>query len=87
MLKYEARLRQMEQMAASWRGQIVEGISISYGVATAQDGPDIDAVLKMADRKMYEYKRNYYTVAGRDRRRRADDLSTDQADSTMGVAG
>lgn len=83
----EEHLRQMEQMAADWKGQIVEGVSISYGVATAQDGPDIDAVLRVADQKMYEYKRNYYTVAGRDRRHRSNDPSTDQADSAMGFAG
>ena len=29
------RLLRMEQMAASWKGQFINGISISYGVATA----------------------------------------------------
>ena len=63
------RLLRMKQMAACWKGRFIEGISISYGVATAHGNPNIDSVLRAADRKMYEYKRNYYTTAGRERRR------------------
>lgn len=62
------RLLIMEQMAASWKGEHINGISISYGVATAQDNPDVDSVLKAADRAMYEFKRDYYTTSGRERR-------------------
>ena len=64
----EQRLLRMEQMAADWKGELVEGVSISYGVAAARDYKDIETVLRAADRKMYEYKRNYYAAAGRDRR-------------------
>jgi len=62
------RLLLMEQMTSGWKGRLVDGVSISYGLATAQDNPDIDSVLNAADQKMYEYKRNYYTTSGRERR-------------------
>lgn len=80
------RLLQLEQMAASWKGQHVDGISISYGVAAAQESPDFDAVLREADRKMYEYKRNYYLTSGRDRRQRQDTPPVVRTDPAMGFA-
>ena len=63
------RLQNMEQMAVNWKGQYVNGISISYGIAVVQASPNIDSALEEADRKMYENKRRYYTAGGRDRRR------------------
>ena len=64
------RLLNAEQMATGWTGQSVESISLSYGMATTRDNPNIEAALKAADHNMYEFKRRYYTTSGRERRRR-----------------
>lgn len=69
----EKRLIQMDQMAANWKGKLVEGLSISYGIATTQGAADFDAVFREADRKMYENKRSYYVTSGRDRRHLPDE--------------
>lgn len=63
------RLRRLEQITASWRGKLIEGLSISYGVAITHNKTDIDSTLRAADHSMYEYKRNYYMTSGIDRRR------------------
>ena len=81
------RLLEMEQMAASWKGQLIDGVSISYGVAAVHEDEDIDSVLKAADRKMYEYKRNYYATSGRDRRRASDRSAVARTDAEASLAG
>ena len=67
---YLKRLLNAVQMATGWTGQSVESISLSYGMATTRDNPNIEAALKAADHNMYEFKRRYYTTSGRERRRR-----------------
>ena len=62
------RLPQLERMTAEWKGEIVDGISFSYGVASSQDNPDIESLLRTADRNMYAFKRRYYTTSGHERR-------------------
>ncbi len=66
----EKCLARMEELGAAWKGQLVSGISISYGLAASDDGADLDTIIKLADQKMYEHKRNYYMNSGFDRRRR-----------------
>ena len=63
-------LERMEKNCADWKGQFINGISISYGIASTEEFSDLDFLLKEADRRMYEYKSNYYQNAGKDRRRR-----------------
>lgn len=63
------RLHRLEQITADWKGKLVKGLSISYGVAITHNSPDIDSTLRAADHSMYEYKRNYYMTSGIDRRR------------------
>ena len=60
----------MEKNCADWKGQLITGISISYGVASTEEFSDLDLLLKTADRRMYEYKSNYYQETGKDRRKR-----------------
>lgn len=60
----------MEQAAECWEGTYIKGISVSYGIGTADDGDDPDAIVKKADQRMYESKREYYMSHGIDRRRR-----------------
>ena len=64
-------LEQLEARAAAWKGQYIDGFSISYGMASDDDCPDIDAMVKEADRRMYDCKRDYYSRAGNDRRQAA----------------
>lgn len=47
-------------------------LSVSYGIVKASDYPneDVDFLVKRADREMYEFKRKYYEMTGRDRRKR-----------------
>lgn len=80
------RLLHLEQATAGWKGKLVNGVSLSYGVAAAHDGQDIDWVLREADRKMYEFKRNYYMASGRDRRHLPDESSATLADTAHGLA-
>ena len=63
-------LDQMEQICADWKGQLINDISISYGVASTEEFSDLDSLLKAADQRMYEYKSNYYQLTGKERRTR-----------------
>ncbi|MBP5166257.1 MAG: GGDEF domain-containing protein [Oscillospiraceae bacterium] len=56
----EERLRQMEEIGRRWKGEYADGISLSYGFASAEEFTDLDGMLKAADRRMYEFKSNYY---------------------------
>ena len=64
------RLKQMEKTCADWKGRLINGISISYGAASAEEFSDLDSLLKEADRRMYAYKSNYYQTVGKERRKR-----------------
>ena len=63
-------LERMEKICADWKGQFVNGISISYGAASTEEFSDLDSLLKAADQRMYEYKSNYYQSTGKERRKR-----------------
>jgi len=68
----EARkcLERMEKISADWKGQFVNGISISYGTASSEEFSDLDPLLKEADERMYACKSNYYQKTGKERRKR-----------------
>jgi diguanylate cyclase (GGDEF)-like protein len=63
-------LERMEKICAGWKGQFINGISISYGTASTEEFSDLDSLLKAADLRMYEYKSNYYQSVGKERRKR-----------------
>ena len=63
-------LERLEKICADWKGQFVNGISISYGAASAEEFSDLDSLLKSADQRMYQYKSNYYQYTGKERRKR-----------------
>ena len=63
-------LERMEKICADWKGKFINGVSISYGVASTEEFSDPDSLLKTADRRMYEYKSQYYQRAGKERRKR-----------------
>ncbi|MCR5667785.1 MAG: GGDEF domain-containing protein [Lachnospiraceae bacterium] len=52
--------RILDQKAADWHGKYIHGFTISYGVASRDTERDVHSVVKLADEKMYECKRNYY---------------------------
>lgn len=68
----EALLKEIRGRTAEWRGGIVDGVSLSLGVASRAEHPDasIEALEKLADTSMYEDKARYYRESGRDRRQR-----------------
>ena len=63
-------LKRMEELCSGWKGQIIQGISISYGVASSEEFSDIDSLTKAADERMYAFKQNYYLSSGKERRHR-----------------
>lgn len=68
--KARRSLERLKWAAANWKGRYVKSVSISYGMSSSKDFPDADSVVRDADSKMYEYKRNYYMESGKDRRHR-----------------
>lgn len=63
-------MERMEKICAGWKGEFINGISISYGAASTEEFTDMDALIKEADLRMYEYKSNYYQMSGKERRKR-----------------
>jgi diguanylate cyclase (GGDEF)-like protein len=61
-------LERMEKNCYDWKGQFINGISISYGTASTDGYSDLNSILKAADQKMYEFKKNYYQNTGKERR-------------------
>lgn len=66
----ERCLKRTEALCAGWKGRLIEGISISHGVASSEEYSDIDSLTRAADERMYAFKENYYRTTGKDRRRR-----------------
>ena len=54
-----------------WHGKYSNSISVSYGVvkSSEQDFDSIHSVSKLADERMYQNKKDYYTTSCNDRRR------------------
>ena len=49
-------------IVASWRGEHIDSISVSAGYAVAKDNPgNINNLISIADARMYENKRSYYS--------------------------
>jgi len=60
----------LQNLCASWKGEFIQGISISAGYASADEFGDIDSTIKAADKRMFEAKRRFYEASGKDRRNR-----------------
>ena len=54
-----------------WHGQYSNSISVSYGVvkSSEQEFDSVQEISKLADERMYQNKKDYYTTSGNDRRR------------------
>ena len=75
----EKALKRLQELSAGWKGKYISGISISVGVASAEEFGDLASTVKAADQRMYENKKNYYEKSGRDRRQRRTDSPAPQA--------
>ncbi|MDO4478569.1 MAG: diguanylate cyclase [Lachnospiraceae bacterium] len=66
----------LEEYCANWHGQYVHEVSLSMGyVARYEVGSmPLDRMIREADRRMYDAKREYYNQAGHNRRRRSTDM-------------
>ena len=66
-----ALVGEIRQRTASWHGKLVEGVSISLGYASLSEHSDsgVRDLEKIADRRMYEDKAEYYRTSGKDRRK------------------
>ncbi|SET40011.1 diguanylate cyclase (GGDEF) domain-containing protein [Pseudobutyrivibrio sp. C4] len=53
-------LNTLDELTANWKGNLVNGFTISHGVASRNGHKDISTIIKIADEKMYESKRDYY---------------------------
>ncbi|MGM9603545.1 MAG: diguanylate cyclase domain-containing protein [Faecousia sp.] len=65
----EKVLSKFDRLAASWKGSRVGPISTARGVVRCADYPHLNfvAITDMADRRMYENKKQYYLDTGRGR--------------------
>jgi len=66
----EKSISRLQKLCAEWKGDFIQGISISAAYASADEFGDIDATIRAADKNMYEVKRSFYESSGRDRRDR-----------------
>ena len=69
--QFENILRTFEQRVASWHGEFVESMSVSYGYVFSSERMwnSILDISKASDERMYESKKKYYARCGMDRRR------------------
>lgn len=68
-------LADLKQKTEQWSGKKVDHVSLSVGYALAEEkkGFSIEALVKEADQEMYEEKKEYYRISGRDRRGKRTD--------------
>ena len=67
----ESILQVFDSSIQDWHGKYSNSISVSYGVvkSSEQSFDSIHSVSKLADERMYQNKKEYYTTSGNDRRR------------------
>ena len=65
------KLSELRERCDVWHGELSPELSISAGMVIAEHHPqmDIDQIQKLADQKMYEAKRRFYSQSGYDRRK------------------
>lgn len=61
----------LKENYARWRGKLVDSVHVSTGYALAKEMPDkgIMDLVKVADKRMYQAKSEYYRTSGHDRRK------------------
>ena len=63
---------EIENLTAAWKGNLVQNLTISLGYVTGKEADDMSVrdIAKLADRRMYDAKADYYRRTGIERRRR-----------------
>lgn len=71
LTEIDSMLRIFETLCQNWKGELVSSPSVSYGLAEAlkENYADVDQLIELADKRMYEMKQVYYTQEGKDRRK------------------
>lgn len=66
----QSALTALKQKTVHWHGKKISGLSLSVGYALSKDHKGLltEQLVKKADQGMYEQKKEYYRVCGRDRR-------------------
>lgn len=64
-------IEKLKEEIANWRGELVDTLNIAIGYAVAAEHPELDLteLSRLADRRMYEDKSEYYRAHGFKRRR------------------
>lgn len=59
-----------DKNCSDWKGENSKSLSVSYGIVTKRENPEqkISSIIKLADKKMYKAKSEYYSTKGVDRR-------------------
>lgn len=62
--------KDFENDCDNWSGKLCKSLSVSYGVVTKKENPkrSVAAIIKLADKRMYRAKTEYYSNKGVDRR-------------------
>ena len=66
----ERDIAAFERLTAEWKGNYIESLSVSCGMASSREHQTIADLVKDADQRMYECKERYYMMSGKDRRKR-----------------
>ena len=71
VLNIDSILQVFDTTIHDWHGQYSNSISVSYGVvkSSEQEFDSVQEISKLADERMYQNKKDYYTTSGNDRRR------------------
>ena len=66
----EAAMSALEEAGKTWRGQQIEGVSLSCGHASAREFPseNVSELIRISDERMYAAKDAYYKATGKQRR-------------------
>lgn len=66
--------RAFQKTCEEWKGELVEGLSVSCGYVCTEENPDLSfhEIILLADKRMYEAKSAYYRKSGIDRRGQQD---------------
>lgn len=66
--KFEEKKSQFQTLCKSWKGIYSDKLNVAIGYATPKDNNNIIDIEKIADKRMYEAKSNWYKSTGVDRR-------------------
>lgn len=64
-------LQEFDATVHDWHGKYSNSISVSYGVVKSSEKSfdSVQEISKLADERMYQNKKDYYTMSCNDRRR------------------